>query len=281
MRSQTLNGSSRPPHLDVVLRTPLTTASTRPSSRVYRRRMRSASPRGRELRTMARAFSLRTVSLRRRRSRDAAKTTRGMPARSARSCAGAKAPAAANSAPHGGGLPGPDLDGQHAAGAQASGGGRDQPAVDVEPVFAAVERQARLVLAHVRLEGAVLGRGDVRRIGDDDVEAHRARGRSSSRSPTTDVDAAAEAEARRVAARHLHGGLAHVGGHARARTGSRPPGPARCSRSRCPRRAPGARRGRGPPRRSALAAAPAPRPAPRAPRPPASRSRAAGSAPRA
>ncbi len=28
-----------------------------------------------------------------------------------------------------------------------------------------------------------------------------------------DVDAAAEAEARRVAARHLHGGLAHVGGH--------------------------------------------------------------------
>jgi len=45
---------------DVVLRTPLTTASTRPSSRVNRRTMRSASPSGRELRTTERAFSART-----------------------------------------------------------------------------------------------------------------------------------------------------------------------------------------------------------------------------
>ncbi len=56
-RSTTPKGSSRPPQRDFVRRTPLTTASSRPSSRLNRLTMRSASPSGRLERMMPRAFS--------------------------------------------------------------------------------------------------------------------------------------------------------------------------------------------------------------------------------
>ena len=165
------------------MRTPLTTASTRPSSRVNRRRMRSASPSGRELRTTARAFSLRTVSPAfARRERDDARDAAEVRALARRAVRGRPR----EQRPHGGGLPRADLDGQHAAGAQAAPAPGDEPAIDVEPVVAAVEREARLVVAHVGLERLVLGRRDVRRVADDEVEAllrrqRRRRGRCAGR----------------------------------------------------------------------------------------------------
>ena len=55
-RSTTPNGSSRPPQRDLVRRTPLTTASSRPSVCEKRLTMRSASPSGRDESTTARVL---------------------------------------------------------------------------------------------------------------------------------------------------------------------------------------------------------------------------------
>ena len=47
---------------------------------------------------------------------------------------------------------------------------RNQGAVGVEPIGAAVERRAGIVRAHLDIETGDIGRGDVRRIGCDQVE---------------------------------------------------------------------------------------------------------------
>ena len=172
-----------------------------------------------------------------------AKTTRGMPARSARSCSRFERAGRREQRPHGDGLTRPDLDGQHAAGTQACCGGGHQPAIHVEPVLAAVERETRLVVAHVRLERAVLGLGDVRRVGDDEVEA-LLQGQIVEQIAAAEVDAAARGRGAQRCGAPPRPRPRSRRWPRRARTGSRPPGRARCSRSRSPHRAPEARRGR-------------------------------------
>ncbi len=63
-----------------------------------------------------------------------------------------------------------DLRGEEAAGLEVVLGARDDAAVEVKAVEAAVEGETRLVVADVRREGGDVGGGDVGRIADDDVE---------------------------------------------------------------------------------------------------------------
>ena len=158
-RSQTLNGSRRPPQRDVVLRTPLTTASTRPSSRVNRRTMRSASPSGRELSTTARAFCAPGIrhtprgggmkrqgpSMRRHTvppPRRCADTTRGMPARSSRTRGSPNAPAAAMMPATASAWPAPTSRASIPPGRSSNAAPRHEAAVHVQPVHAAVQGAA-------------------------------------------------------------------------------------------------------------------------------------------
>ena len=162
-RSQTLNGSRRPPQRDVVLRTPLTTASTRPSSRVNRRTMRSASPSGRELSTTARAFCAPGI---RHTPRGGGNEAAGsVDAPSHRTSAApvrrhdawdagevvahpgfAERPRRRHDAGDGVRLAGADLKGEHPARPRRQRGARHEATVHVQPVHAAVQGAPRLVV---------------------------------------------------------------------------------------------------------------------------------------
>ena len=62
------------------------------------------------------------------------------------------------------------FDENSAAAFQIIGGRRDDASDDLDAGFAPDEREFRLEIANRRLELGVLGRGNVRRVADDDVE---------------------------------------------------------------------------------------------------------------
>ena len=65
------------------------------------------------------------------------------------------------------------LDEQTAAGLQELGRPLREGAMKIEAVSAAIERQARVVVAHLRLQQLDFRRRNVRRIGNNYVEALR------------------------------------------------------------------------------------------------------------
>ena len=173
------------------MRTPLTTASTRPSSRVYRAQ-RCGLPRPVAASPARRPEPARSASSR----SQAATTTRGMPPRSWWTLPALVAPRRANNS-HTSACPWPI--------STASGPpGRDARPPRVRAVrrsralVAAEKGVARLPHADLGLKPVVLVLADVRRVADDDVEA-RAAGHPVEQVALQKVDPAAEAQARRVA----------------------------------------------------------------------------------
>ena len=101
-----------------------------------------------------------------------ATTTRGLPARSRLTLpvSSGLSPAPLQDLGHGVAWAGADLDEKPALlGQGLAGAGGDAP-IGVEPVRAAIEREARIVGGHLRRQPRDLARGEVRRVGEDQVE---------------------------------------------------------------------------------------------------------------
>ena len=97
---------------------------------------------------------------------------RGTPLRSGRG-SDAASPAAANSAVTGSAWPTPSSTISRPPGASNAGAARRDRAIEIEPVAAAVERKARIEVAHVRRQSCDVAGRDIGRVGDDQSNGPR------------------------------------------------------------------------------------------------------------
>ena len=203
-----LKGSRRPPQRDLVRRTPLTTASTRPSSRVNRRDDAvGLSQRPRAEHDGPRLLGSAPISRLLAREHD--------PRRAAEVGAHVdvlEASGAGEQREHLDDLALVDLHGQRAVRLQERRRAGDDALVELQAVVAAEQRHVRLVVTHLGSQATQRVLGHVGRVGDDHVEARPA-GQVVVQVADQELDAVLQTQPDGVPAGHLQRRRIDVGAH--------------------------------------------------------------------